>query len=471
MNSDEAVSRGGALQCAILSSRLKVRPFNIIDRVSYNLVATFEGDDSSGIKSLLMYSSGDTIPSKPRRLTFKNKSCNFTIKILYDETYSNVDGNKLVAQFHIKIPSSIVVKGGKTVRVTFNIDKNNCIYCQSAQLMEEIVEKKVESQPIVSKVCDNKISADDDKKSSCNDMDESTNKDLDTNGNKDKDDVEDNKIEKEENNEVIIAKKYKPIILTIETESFGLTRKEIISACDLEQTMAREDRIIVETANIRNDLESYIYSMKDKIHSTYKTYCTDLEKKNLTDKLNAAEEWLYNDGFASTKESYSNKIEGLLSFCEFLDVRMKEFNNRPGAIENFKKQINNIYSFATNNDEAHEHILEFDRDFLRSEAKKSETWLNEQLEKQGKLLQNVSPILTCDNISKKRNSLFNLVNPIITRPKPKPVPVVVPPVVEEPSPSPDKECSNRKDDNVVNKDDNEIEDNKDNSSPMEAGDL
>lgn len=468
MNSDEAVARGGALQCAMLSSRLKVRSFNIIDRVSYNMLATFEGEDNNDIKSVLMYSSGDPIPSKPKRLTFKNKSNSFTIKIFYDETYSNVYGNKLVAQFHIKIPHYLVVKGDNTVRVTFNIDKNNCIYCQSAQIMEEMLEKKVEKKPIVSKDInsDNKIDADIDNKSSSNHIDESVTKDSEKTSIKDRDDDKDNNIEKEEIKEEIITKKYKTITLTVETESIGLTRKEIISACDLEQTMSREDKLIVETANIRNDLESFIYGMKDKINSTYKTYCTDLEKNNLTDKLNAAEEWLYNDGFDSTKDSYSNKIEGLRSFFEFLDVRMKEFTNRPGAIENFKKQINLIYTFAANNDEAHDHILENDRDFLRLEAKKSETWLNEQIAKQGKLLQNVTPILTCDIISKKRNLLFNLVNPILTRPKPKPVPDDVA-EVDESSPSPEQESIASKDDSIVNKDEKEIDD-KDNSSPIDT---
>jgi heat shock 70kDa protein 4 len=46
MNSDEAVCRGGALQCAMLSSRVKVKPFNIVDKIPYGIVAHFESPSS-----------------------------------------------------------------------------------------------------------------------------------------------------------------------------------------------------------------------------------------------------------------------------------------------------------------------------------------------------------------------------------------------------------------------------------------
>ena len=43
MNSDEAVARGAALQCAMLSSKIKVKPFSIIDKVAYPIHVFFEG--------------------------------------------------------------------------------------------------------------------------------------------------------------------------------------------------------------------------------------------------------------------------------------------------------------------------------------------------------------------------------------------------------------------------------------------
>eukprot|EP01032_Pedospumella_encystans_P027911 gene27911-31528_t len=58
MNADEASSRGGALQCAMLSSRVKVKPFNIIDRLPYGIAASFEGEEGK-ISSVSLYSRND----------------------------------------------------------------------------------------------------------------------------------------------------------------------------------------------------------------------------------------------------------------------------------------------------------------------------------------------------------------------------------------------------------------------------
>jgi molecular chaperone DnaK (HSP70) len=42
MNADEAVARGCALQCAILSSKFKVKDFSIIEAVPYPIRVSWE---------------------------------------------------------------------------------------------------------------------------------------------------------------------------------------------------------------------------------------------------------------------------------------------------------------------------------------------------------------------------------------------------------------------------------------------
>eukprot|EP01042_Synura_sphagnicola_P007901 gene7901-10117_t len=50
MNSDEAVARGAALQCAMLSSRVKVKPFNIIDKLPYDVVVRYDISGGSSVE-------------------------------------------------------------------------------------------------------------------------------------------------------------------------------------------------------------------------------------------------------------------------------------------------------------------------------------------------------------------------------------------------------------------------------------
>ena len=126
MNADEAVARGCALQCAMLSSRIRVQPFNIIDKLYYGIVATFDAtstggeEDETKSSSAQLYNRNDDIPHIKRRLTFRKKTGDFTVTLSYDGSYPG--DNKTIAKYLIKIPAGTPARD---VRVTFNIDKNS----------------------------------------------------------------------------------------------------------------------------------------------------------------------------------------------------------------------------------------------------------------------------------------------------------------------------------------------------------
>ena len=72
--------------------------------------------------------------------------------------------------------------------------------------------------------------------------------------------------------------------------------------------MAFEDKLITETADKRNELEAYIYAMRDKLDGALKPYGTDAERAQLSSKMGEAEDWLYGDGFDSTKQAYAKVL-------------------------------------------------------------------------------------------------------------------------------------------------------------------
>lgn len=63
-----------------------------------------------------------------------------------------------------------------------------------------------------------------------------------------------------------------------------------------EGKMEIQDRIIVETAEAMNALESYIYSMRDHVTGDWARFGTDDEKKALMEAFEELENWLYEDG-------------------------------------------------------------------------------------------------------------------------------------------------------------------------------
>eukprot|EP01034_Spumella_vulgaris_P024133 gene24133-30443_t len=397
MNADEPIARGGALQCAMLSSFVKVKPFNIVDRVPYGIVAHFDGaaasDDheeskSSGSSSVSIYSRNDELPHKPRRLTFKNKTSDFAITLAYDDAavaHLPKGENRLIGKFTIKIPAAIAAAAPvNDVRVTWNLDKNGFVYVQSAQLLEEI---KVTEEELAAAAAATAA----------------------------------------EGKEAEAPKKrFKKTDLEVHAEHPGLTRDEIRAAIDLEGTMAFEDRLITETADKRNELEAYLYSMRDKLDGALKTFGSPAEKDKLKALIQAAEDWLYGDGFEATKKEYSTKLEELRAISNLMEFRSNETQNRPAAIDSLKKQIEMCKNFSTNYDESKAHITEEERNKLRKEIDNTESWMYDMISKQGDLRSYMDPVLTSESINNRRNDLFKVSKPIMTKPKPE-VKVETPP--------------------------------------------
>jgi hypothetical protein len=99
------------------------------------------------------------------------------------------------------------------------------------------------------------------------------------------------------------------------------------------------DRILTETADKRNELESYIYGMRSKLDGALRPFATSQENGSLVNLMNGAEDWLYGDGFDSTIQEYSGKLDGLRAVGNMIESRLWEETNRPSALEALKKQI------------------------------------------------------------------------------------------------------------------------------------
>merc|ERR1712070_89882 len=84
------------------------------------------------------------------------------------------------------------------------------------------------------------------------------------------------------------------------------------------------------------------------------------------------------------------------------------------------KQIEMCKTFASKYDEATEHIKEEERDTIRKEVQATENWMYDSIGKQGDVASHKDPVLTSSMIQTKRTALFNVCNPIMTKPKPAP---------------------------------------------------
>lgn len=95
-----------------------------------------------------------------------------------------------------------------------------------------------------------------------------------------------------------------------------------------ENAMMMEDKLVADTEDRKNELESYIYELRGKIDDQYSEFASDEEKTKVREKLDEVEvsylaihftsipilticlqDWLYGDGEDATKAAYSAKMD------------------------------------------------------------------------------------------------------------------------------------------------------------------
>lgn len=80
------------------------------------------------------------------------------------------------------------------------------------------------------------------------------------------------------------------------TSSLDETAK--VSAAEAESAMIMEDKLVADTEEKKNELETYIYELRNKIDDQYADFASEDEKTKLKAKLEASE--------VSTSNQYDN---------------------------------------------------------------------------------------------------------------------------------------------------------------------
>merc|ERR1712146_648769 len=106
-------------------------------------------------------------------------------------------------------------------------------------------------------------------------------------------------------------KRIKKIGVNVMKNVHAYSKEEINGFIEAEANMAQQDRIIQETADARNALESYIYEMRDKIsdYGVYKEFASEAEKEKINKDLEEAENWVYDEGFDCAKSIYEQRLK------------------------------------------------------------------------------------------------------------------------------------------------------------------
>ncbi|RMY19625.1 hypothetical protein D0866_12752 [Hortaea werneckii] len=131
--------------------------------------------------------------------------------------------------------------------------------------------------------------------------------------------------------------------LPISSGTASLTDEIKNQYAEQEGQMISQDKLVADTEERKNELESEIYSTRNKVDEPYESngyaeFCSEEEKAAIKDKCEKLEDWIYDDGDDATKAQYVAKLEELRATAgpvvqRFNDKRMEEEEARRKAAE------------------------------------------------------------------------------------------------------------------------------------------
>ncbi|KAJ3555258.1 hypothetical protein NPX13_g10391 [Xylaria arbuscula] len=287
LNQDEAIARGCAFACAILSPVFKVRDFSVADIVHYPIEFSWEKDVDIPDEdtSLTVFGRGNVLPST-KILTFYRKQP-FDLEARYSNP-EDLPGkiSPFIGRFSVKGVKAdaksefMICKLKARVNIHGILNVESGYFVEDQEVEEEIKEEK----------------KDDDKK----DPDA-----METDDKKDDGKPKTRKVKKQ------VRKGDLPIVSG--TTSLDENTKKALT--EKEAAMIMDDKLQADTEEKKNELETYIYDMRNKLDDQYADFASEEEKDKLRAKLTESEDWLYEEGEDAGKGVYIAKIDEIRSMA------------------------------------------------------------------------------------------------------------------------------------------------------------
>merc|ERR1711976_634211 len=420
MNADEAVSRGAALQCAMLSPTFRVRDFEVKDVQPHPIRIDWIGSDGKP-GSALIFEENESVPLS-KVLTFTRKDVQpFKITASYQKDDFSYYPEKHLGDFivgGIKPPS--IVEDGKVsikLKVKLRIDNNGkLVVPQAVQIDKQVVEVPVEKKE---EKKDEKI--DDEKKEESAEKSEA-NAEEKTSEEK----PEEKSEEKVDAAPDIKTTKSVKLELPVISELHNTLSKEILDDYIAKEfDMCAIDRREKERQDAKNTVEEFVYGTRDKMYSQYEQFATDAEKENISSVLTKTEDWLYEDGENESKQVYINKLDELKKLVGNIVTRYSEAETRGPIIEKLGAKIQQVRKFIIKyqkKDETVEHIDAADVEKVSKAVTDCGNWYDNSMNQISNLQKSQDPPVFTANFKSQYDSLVSSVDKIMNTPKPTPPP-------------------------------------------------
>lgn len=290
LNQDEAVARGCAFGCAILSPVLRVREFAIHDLTPYPIEFSWEKtqDTPDDDSQLEVFAKNNVVPST-KILTFYRKEA-FTLTANYT-TPSELPGvtSPWVGSYTIKNVTPTSTGDFSIVKVKARLNLHGILNVESAYVVEEVEVEEV--IPEAQEAADAPAAADAEKSADS--------------------EMADADAEPPKPKTRIVKKMVRKADLPVVSASGSLESALKEQFKEREFNMAMTDRVVSETEDKKNALEEYIYEVRGKLDEEWAPYVDETLREKLNTLLMDTEDWLYGEGEDAKKAKYVSKMEDL----------------------------------------------------------------------------------------------------------------------------------------------------------------
>ncbi|XP_075756435.1 heat shock 70 kDa protein 4 isoform X2 [Pelodiscus sinensis] len=421
LNADEAVARGCALQCAILSPAFKVREFSITDLVPYPISLRWNSPAEEGLSNCEVFPKNHAAPFS-KVLSFFRKEP-FTLEAYYTSPKELPYPDPTIAHFLVQKVTPQTDGSSSKVKVKVRVNIHGIFSVSSASLVEVHKSDENEEPMETDQKEEEKMQIDqeeqqknEEQQQARTDKPESEEMETSQAGSKDK------KMDQPPQ-----AKKAKvktsTVDLPIENQLLWQIGKDILNLfIENEGKMIMQDKLEKERNDAKNAVEEYVYDMRDKLCGLYEKFVNEDDRNSFTLKLEDTENWLYEDGEDQPKQVYIDKLTELKTLGQPIQARFQESEERPKAFEDLGKQIQQymkiIHAFKTKDDQ-YDHLDAADMIKVEKSVSEAMEWMNNKLNLQNKRSLALDPLIKTKDIHAKTKELTDTCNPIVTKPKPK----------------------------------------------------
>ncbi|CAB3402024.1 unnamed protein product [Caenorhabditis bovis] len=386
MNQDEAVARGAAMQCAILSPTFRVREFSVKDSQPYRIQISWSGGAAEGGESVA-FSERDEFPFS--KMVTLHRQDTFKIDAHYAFPNQVPHTQVHLGSWQVSNVKPAPEGGPRKVKVKVRVNPNGIFSVCSATMYETQIVEEAPAEPM----------------------------------------EVDNQPNVEGAAPPAEAEPPKPKTKTISielpvTESIPV-HYDVPKFAAIEQQMQKADAKERQKADAKNALEEYVYEMREKVSDQYQEFISPASAEAFRSDLTATEDWLYEDGEDAEQAVYEKRLSELKNVGTPVVERYREFEARKPAFDAFDQSINRVrkaYEDYVAGGETYAHLDSKDMEKVINAIDDKKKWLDEARHKQDCRPKTEPPVVYVEEINQQRNAFENIVTPILTKKKPAPPP-------------------------------------------------